>query len=305
LPFAEKAMEGFGGVALEEPHTPGFEEMLSGELDIEQYLQLTDYEFPEYSRRSCELLRRLYAGGTAVYQVDPFMDELVRIHEFFAEGGTPQELKEGTPTRAVYECERMWTGRLIGFYERSMRAGFDGLVRAVQAFAAADAEKGRMRDQMRAERLIELLPDLGSLYVEAGYIHFALFRELMRRIPSGWRLRPVHIMESVSRPLCGRRRPLGPGDVLTLLYTCRPGYAGNRDEVLAARSLVYNKMIEKEEMSAESADYPHLRDECEVVRTVGALTYEQCRRIYERVRRLPTREARSAVLRFLEDPHDA
>jgi hypothetical protein len=38
---------------------------------------------------------------------------------------------------------------------------------------------------------------------------------------------------------------------------------------------------------------------------VGALTYEQCRRIYERVRRLPTREARSAVLRFLEDPHDA
>ena len=300
VPFAERAMQGFGAVALEEPQTPGFEEMVRGELDMDEYLLLTDYQFPEYARSFCAMLRRLLGQGTELYQIDPFMDELVRIHEFFAGGGSPQELQAGTLTMEVYECERLWTGKLIGFYEQSMRSGFDALVRSVQAFARADAEKGRLRDRLRADKLLELLPRVSSLYVEAGYIHFVLLQELLRRLPAGCRLKPVHLMESAARPLCGRRRVLGPGDVLTLLYTCRPEYEGQRADVLAARSLVYNKMIEKEEMAGQDGEFPHLRNECVVVGAVASLSYEECRRVFERVRRLPTREARSYVLRWIE-----
>ncbi len=94
-PFATRAMAGHDLVVLEEPRTPGFEEMLAGELDVDEYLMLTDFEFPEYARAQCRTLQSLHAAGATVLQVHPWMDELVGIHEFFASGSGPGDIPTG------------------------------------------------------------------------------------------------------------------------------------------------------------------------------------------------------------------
>jgi hypothetical protein len=299
LPLARSLMRGQEAVLLEEPQTPGFEEMLSGEMDIAKYLELSDYEFPEYARRSCQMLRELHQEGTAIRQMDPFMDELLGIHEFFVSGGSPEQIPSSGIIRKVYQAEREWTKRLIAFYKASGSRDFDRIVASVKAFARADAERGRLRDAMRAEKIAEILPHFKSLYVEAGYIHVPLMPELFRRLPKGCRLRPVYLMEPVLYRLMGRRRLLGPGDVLTLIYSFRPRRADPRCDLLAAQSLIYNKVVGKEEMSPEGEEYPHARDEIEAIGLATSLGYEQCRELYSSLRSIPTTEAKAHVRQWL------
>mgnify|MGYP000187961274 CR=1 FL=1 len=294
LPLARSAMEGHEALLLEEPHTPGFEEMLSGEMDIAKYLELTDYEFPDYTYRSCELIREFHNRGVAVRQVDPFMDELIGIHEFFISGGEPEKIPSGTVTREVYEAEREWTKRLLAFYKASRSGEFDRIVASVKAFARADAQRGRLRDRMRAERITEILVDFNSVYVEAGYIHIPLMPELLRRIPRDCRFTPAYITEPVLLQLTGRRRLLGPGDVLTMLYAFRPERKDSRCDLLAARSLVYNQVVIKEEMSPDNQEsHPHTRDEIEAIDLAASLGYEQCRELFHRLSSLSTTDAKA------------
>jgi len=300
LPLARSAMEGHEALLLEEPHTPGFEEMLSGEMDIAKYLELTDYEFPDYTYRSCELIRELSSRGVAVRQVDPFMDELIGIHEFFISGGEPDGIPSNTVTREVYEAEREWTKRLLAFYKASRSGEFDRIVASVKAFARADAQRGRLRDRMRAERITEILVDFNSVYVEAGYIHIPLMPELLRRLPRGCRFRPVYLAEPLIQGLTGRRRLLGPGDVLTLLYAFRPDRRDPRRDLLAARSLVYNQVVIKEEMSpGQREDHPHTRDEVEAIGLAASLDYDQCLQLFHRLRSLSTSEAKARAREWL------
>ena len=299
LALADGMMRGHEAVLLEEPHTPGFEEMLSGQLNIEKYLELTDYEFPEYARASCRLAQELRAEGTEVLQVDPFLDELLGIHEFFVSGGSPTEIRSGTITRQVYDAEREWTKRLLAFYQASRGASFERIVASVKAFARADAQKGRLRDRMRAEKIAEILADFKSMYVEAGYIHVPLMPELFQRLPDSCRLRPIYLMEPVLFRLMGRRRLLGPGDVLTLLYAFRPDRVEPRHDLLAARSLVYNKVVDKEEMVDKEGAYPHVRDEIEAIELAASLDFEQCRELFFRLRPLATSEAKARAREWI------
>jgi len=294
LPLARRAMEGHEAVLLEEPHTPGFDEMLSGEMEIEKYLELSDYEFPEYARSSCHMIRELHEEGTVVRQVDPFMDELIGIHEFFISGGSPDEIRPGTITRQVYDAEREWTKRLLAFYKASRSSEFDRIVASVKAFARADAQRGRVRDSMRADKIAEILSDFQSVYVEAGYIHVPLMPDLLRRLPYDCRFISAHLLEPVLLRRTGKRRFLGPGDVLTLLYAFRPEREESRRDLLAARSLVYNKVMVKEEMSPDRHDeHPHTTDEIEAIELAASLGYEQCRELFFRLRSLSTPEAKA------------
>jgi hypothetical protein len=296
LPLARSAMEGSEALLLEEPQTPGFEEMLSGEMDIAKYLELNDYEFPDYTYRSCELIRDLHSRGVAVRQVDPFMDELIGIHEFFISGGEPDGIPSNTVTRQVYEAEREWTKRLLAFYKASRSGEFDRIVSSVKAFARADAQRGRLRDRMRAEKVTEILADFNSVYVEAGYIHIPLMPELLRRIPSDCRFTPAYLTEPVLLQLAGRRRLLGPGDLLTLIYAFRPDRKDSHCDLLAARSLVYNQVVIKEEMPPDhQGDYPHTRDEIEAIDLAASLGYEQCRELFHRLSSLSTTEAKASA----------
>lgn len=300
LSLARRAMEESEAVLLEEPQTPGFEEMLSGEMDIAKYLELNDYEFPEYTSRSCQLLRDLDSRGVVVRQVDPFMDELIGIHEFFISGGGPEGIPSNTVTREVYEAEREWTKRLLAFYRASRSGEFDRIVASVKAFAGADAQRGRLRDRMRAEKLTEFLVDFNSVYVEAGYIHIPLMSELLRHLPRGCRFTPVYLAEPVLRRLAGRRRFLGPGDVLTLLLAFRPDRGDPRCDLLAARSLIYNQVVVKEEMTPDHREhYPHTRDEIEAIELAASLGYEQCRELFFRLRPLSTSQAKARAREWI------
>ena len=76
-------------------HLPtGFEPMLAGALAVDDYLRPLDVEYPAFSRDMCYLLRELQAEGKKIFQMEPFLEILLGIHEFFAEGHRPGELNK-------------------------------------------------------------------------------------------------------------------------------------------------------------------------------------------------------------------
>jgi hypothetical protein len=283
-------------VVLEEPQTPGFEEMLNNQLSIADYLQLTDFAFAEYSQRSCRIMRELNAKGVKFQQIDPFMDELVRIHEFFASEGTPEQIQQ-EPTLSVYRAERKWTARLLAFYDSSLKEEFGQVVRAVQAFARADAERGALRDKMRAREIIKDHPEDEDLYVEAGYIHLSLLQEFLRH-----KIKPriFYVLEPIYRKLCSRRQALAPGDRLTWLYLNHPQYIGSYADLLAAQALIYNKIISKDELPTPANSFPHAQDEVECIGLVEDLAFSSCQNLFKQIRSLSTNKAKEKLKQILE-----
>lgn len=301
LPFVQKRMQQFECIVLEEPPTPGFSEMLSGEMEVDDYLMLTEFGFPGFAKKQCLLLREMHHLGKTILQVEPFVEDLIGLHEFFAAEGRPDQIKRETRAGIVYDCERSWSDKLMKFYKVSgISRKFSHLVQAVKNFARADAEKGRLRDQMRAKALEDILPCYQSIYVEAGYIHFFLVGEVFSKKPASSRLETFYSMQDFFRERLGRRQILGPGDVLTLLYTWVPDYSGRRADILAARSLIYNKIVHKEEILEETDKFPHSRDELKAVQLAGSLDYEECKDVYREIRGLETREAMEKVGEIVE-----
>ncbi len=298
LPFIEEYMGKCDAVILEEPHTPGFCEMIDNELPIEEYLMLSDFGFPEYAQRACQMLRRLSSKGVIFHQLDPFMDELVRIHEFFASGGTPDEISEKSVTGDVYLCERDWTKKLISFYKKSCNSNFELLVDAVKRFARADAKKGNLRNLMRARELVKFFCHYDSVYIEAGYLHFILLRQLLRLRPEKVKIKPVYPMSEVIKSLTKRKQVLGPGDLLTFLYSFHSEPDALKADTLAAQSLIYNKIVNKEEMVSDDNSYPHTRNEIESISLATSLNYSQCRDIFSIIRHLKTPEARDWLIKW-------
>lgn len=96
IPFIADCMRRHDAIFLEEPTTAGFDQMLEGTLAINEYLRQLDLEFPAFSRDMCELLRTLKANGKKIFQVEPFLDILLGIHEFFTEDHRPEELPKNS-----------------------------------------------------------------------------------------------------------------------------------------------------------------------------------------------------------------
>jgi hypothetical protein len=286
-------------VILEEPPDPRLEAMLSGEMDIPAYLEPLDLEYPEFSRLMAEGLRKLHGAGRRILQIEPFLSHLIAIHEGFAGGGRPADLEAGTDRHRVYESERDATAALLAFYEASVRGGFDETVGAVQRFARADARRFELRDRMRADALAAAIAAPGRYCIEAGQMHYPLWRQLEARLPPSVHLRPRFLMAGVLREMGIRGRLFGPGDLLTLRYRFHPGRSGPEEDLLAARALVFNKLVAKEEIVDAAAPHPHLRDEAETDAVVRRLSLSDCARLFPRIRRAPTEAARREVARYL------
>jgi len=300
LPFAAEQMQRHEAILLEEPETPGFEQMLQGKLTIENYLLESDFEYPEFSRRSCELFQSLYQNGKQLFQVDPFITQLNAIHDFFAAGGKPHEIDADSPRGIVYNAERDYSAALLAYYKECLTAPFDNVVRLVKRFAREDARRGRLRDQMRAEAINTLIPAYQSVYVEAGLLHLSLLNRLRERLPTEYRIRPAYLMAPVVRQFTTRRQAWGPGDMLTLLYTYRPDYAQPRADHLAAQSLIYTKIIIKEEIAAPANSFPHTRNEVESSALVQKLRYSDCEKLYARIKNRTTKEAMEIVREYVD-----
>lgn len=302
LPASARHMRRHEVILLEEPPVPEFLPMVAGELSIGEYLEGQDFEFPAHAESLCGLVRQLVREGRAVLQVEPYLETLNGLHDLFASGGSAADIDSDSPAARVYRAERAATRALVDYYRVSLAGDFEAVVESVKTFARADAARLRLRDSMRAAAVIELLDrrDEERFYVEAGYIHWALWGELRRGLGGRGRVRVVFPLEPVVRHLSGRRQVLGPGDCLTLIYVFHPSSTAPVLDLLAARSLIYIKILTKEEDTASNAEYPHTQDEIGCLNAVRQLSFEDCRSLFMRLRARSTAAARAMVEDFLD-----
>jgi hypothetical protein len=287
-------------IFLEEPPASGLQEMLQGALSIDDYLLPAEVEYPEFSRRMCRLLRELYQDGKKIIQVEPFLEHLLAIHTFFSQGHRPKELRPDSVHHQVYRAERDATKALLDYYQIVMNGSFKAAIQAIIRFARYDAARFRLRDGLRAQALTAELNKGSSVFIEAGVIHLALYHLLKKRLPQSLQLKPLFLARKALKILGVKGHLFGPGDQLTLTYIFHPKTHGTfREELLAARSLIYSKLIEKEEVSAGLETFPHIRSELACIRTVKFLTLTDCNRLFPLIRRIKTEHARQLVDDYL------
>lgn len=277
-----------------------FQQMLTGDMRIDDYLLATDIEYPDFGQKMCRLWRRSHSAGLPVVQIEPFIEKLIEIHDKFADGGSPADIEPGTLHHRVYLAERSATGALLDFYQVSTSGTFDAVVAATKHFARLDARRFVLRDQLRAEAIRPLLDTYSHICVEAGQMHMALARLLRQTLPAEVKLKPVFLMRPIVSRLGPKRHLFGPGDLLTLLYVFHPNLDRERHTLLAAQALIYNKVIVKEEQVPDKTPYPHALDELQTIALVNRLSLNDCRILFDKIRRVPTARARMAVYRYLK-----
>lgn len=297
LPLAEARMARHDQIVVEEPPTLAFDRMLTGTLPLNDYLLSVDFEYPDFVRSSARLLQKLTAQNITVWACEPFTARLIDIHEHLAAGGRPGDFRSDPRLWPVYAAEREATGRLLAFYNAAADDDYDHLLAAVCAFAAADANRFVLRDRLRARAIAERLQGFeGRVYVEAGYLHLRLLRELRRRLPAVAAIRPHFLLRKVYRAAGHRGHSYGPGDRLTLafIFGCPPSVA--RQRCLAARSLIYNRLIVKEETFSGDDPFPDAAEEIRVIDLVDRLSLKECRCLHRRLGGLKSLAARRKLM---------
>ncbi len=294
--LSAESMQGHEAIFLEEPPQAELQCMLEGSLSVEEYLMVMDVEYPEFSRRMCQLMRKFYAEGIKIIQLEPFLENLIGIHDFFAQGHRPEDLKPNTVQHQVYIAERDATKALLDYYEKVSDGSFDGAISAIIRFAQADAARFRLRDNLRAQALVADLTQYASAYIEAGSIHYGLYPQLKKKLPKEVRIKPIFIDHKALQAIGKRGHLYGPGDQLTLRYILHPNSNNTQFErLLAARSLVYAKLVEKEELSTDLETFPHVRNEFDCIQSVRQLTLDDCRRLFPLIRRSKSVNARYMI----------
>jgi hypothetical protein len=71
--------------------------------------------------------------------------------------------------------------------------------------------------------------------------------------------------------------------------------------LLAARSIIYSKIVEKDELTDDLSRFPHLRDELDCIRITKQLSMADCRRLFPLVRRASSSEARKIFDGYLAE----
>ena len=293
LPLAERVMAEHDHIVIEEPPTPEFSRMLAGTLPVDDYVMTADYEFPAFAAAACRMLQRLKNDGKRIHPCEPFMTHLIRIHDLFTEGRRPEQLMTDNMLWPVYQAEREATGRLLAFYTDAAAGDFDPMVESACAFAAADAARFALRDRLRAHAMVSLLKSRpGNVYVEAGYLHLRLLRELRRLLSTATTIRPVYLLREVYEAAGQRSHLYNPGDLLTLAFIFDRPPSIARQRLLAARSLIYNHLVPMEEMAATGDAFPDAREDIRVIQVVGQLSFDDCRRLHARFRNVDTMAAR-------------
>ena len=284
IPFARQIMGQHHIIVLEEPPHPKFADMLDGYLSISEFLMEIDIEFPEFDRLMCNEARRLHQQGKKLLQIEPYLERLLNIHEYFADGLAPEDVLNMADLNAVYLAEKSATGALINFYARSMEKDFKQVIESVKTFATADARRSNLRSALRSQAIVAL-DTTKKTYVESGYIHYPLYRYLLHNFKGNQNIRTVYLMQPVFTKLGCKRRNMGPGDILTLYYALNLTIKKDLANLLAARSLIYTQLIETQEMLPDPINMtPHSLDEARVNRLLDRLGFEDCKTLYSEIR---------------------
>jgi hypothetical protein len=182
-----------------------------------------------------------------------------------------------------------------------MSGHFDRTVQSVIQFAREDAARFRLRDSLRARALAPLLRRHPSAYVEAGMMHYSLWRRLQKKLPRTGELKLKFLDEMALSKRGLKGRLYAPGDLLTLIYIFHPKRVDtDREALLAARALIHSKLIAKTEVAAEQGDIPHLMDEIKCIQTVRRLSLYECRDLFKGVFKKSGKEAKRIVNDFFK-----
>jgi hypothetical protein len=111
-----------------------------------------------------------------------------------------------------------------------------------------------------------------------------------------YQVRPVFLDRMVLSDAGLRHHLYSPGDLLTLFYILHPRHTRKeKEKLLAARAIIYSKIIQKQENTENSNRFYHLRDEMTCIRLVKNLTVENCRELFGKMRHTATDEALEIV----------
>lgn len=298
LDFVQEEMEGHDIILLEEPPHPDFDRMLRGQISVEEYVADLETAFPEYSKMMCIILRDLYKKGKVIEQVEPYLETLQKIHEMLAHGKSMDEILQFSQEREVYLSENKATKALLDYYSKSMAGIFETVVEAVKKFAKADSQRGRLRERMRAKAIVDKVwKERGNIYIEAGYLHFPMFTYLKKGLGNTIKIRVVFLQRGPIRKLTGKsiRQILSPGDILTLRYALGKRQDQALENLLAARSLIYIKLISQDEIPSTHSQFPHTEEEIKLNDLLKLLSYEDCKILFKQIRFLERKEAKTAV----------
>jgi len=302
IPLISGHMQRHEAIFLEDPPEAGFNQMLAGRLGVDDYLKQVDIEYPVFSQKMCQMLRELKSQGKEIFQIEPFMEILLSIHEFFANGHSPEELDKQSIQYPVYLAERNATRALVDYYQTVVSGSFDDTVRAIIQFARMDAARFRLRDSLRAQEIASMVRKYSTSYVEAGVMHYPLRQLLRLQLQDKVRVRAIFLADEALQSLGQKGHLYGSGDQLTLHYVFHPGIRQTRREkVLAARSIIYSKIVAKDEITEDLNQFPHLRDELDCIRTANELSLEDCRRLFPLIRHAKSHDARSIVTEYLAE----
>ncbi len=294
-------------IVLEEPSSEEFYLYINGQISLDDYLEFSDFTFPLFQRELYKkILEIVERKSGSVLQIDPYLNILIDIHKIFSAGGDTSDL----PTdlhRKVYEAEKRTTGVLLRYYQLIMKGSFDDILDKIVKFAMEDAARIRLRDSMRAEKVAKIVNEKCELeaftrfFVESGYIHLWFFKQLKKLLHNRVVLFPFFPASPVISCMHELRKKhvYTPGDILTLHFVfnkpCRNAH------LLAARSLIFSKILSKDEMlPSVTLPYPHTRNELECVRLVTSLSIGDCKRLFGRLRFARSREAREIVENYVK-----
>jgi hypothetical protein len=283
-----REMEARDLIILEEPPEQAFWEMLAGHISIDSYVEELVPAFPEFTREACVLFRRLHTAGKRLAQVEPYLETVQRIYDLLDNQGVAAAVIRKMPGAVgeVYRAESQATDALFNFYRKMGGGNFEAAVQACRQFVRADAVRLRLRAHMRAEAIAAGVVSgayRGRIYVEAGYIHLALCVFLKRRLAAARvaaRVRPVFLLAQALQELVGPRtlrQHLAPGDILTLRAIFGAGTSKEKEDLLAARAIIYSALLsKKEKRPTKRVPYPHLTEELRLLEYVHGLDYQAC-----------------------------
>ena len=307
LPVTRRLLQEHDVIVLEEAPDPLFRKMLSGEVSIPVYVEESEAGFPEYSKAFCKELRRLYLAGKRICQIEPYLERWLLIRMLLDEGLPAEQVRTIPELAPVYEMEHETFGRLLEYYA-AMQGSFEELVAKIKAFARADARRILLRDKMRAKEIVLLVkncPENAKIYVEAGYIHIKLLYFLACEGRGLFRLRVQNLLLKALSAGGFKGVLPSPGDGLTSYYLFGGKHRLVDEDLLAARSIVYIKLIDKEELKPSPGNpFPHLRNEVFWRLFVWELSYEDCKRLDRLIRLLPTPKAREIARRVFAEAYE-
>lgn len=289
-------------IVLEEPPHPEFHRMLEGKQAIDDHLLELDIEYPLFTAEQYRLVRTFHRQGKKILQVEPFWQHLYQLQEYLADGYGPADIDQSSVAFQVYDHERLATGRLIAYYRAVRGTDYAKILRTMDLFARADAARFRLRDQLRSAEILQLLPGSGSVYVEAGAMHLLLNKFLSRQLTAmadGWRLKTHFIELEAMRASGYRGNFIAPGDELTLAYMFGRKMTQARAALLCAQTLIYAKLVRKEEMSGDRESFPHTKNDLETSQLARMFDLQTCRKLFFALRPLGRAEAVEYVKNYL------